>query len=63
MWTRGSRLDGELFVAPLVRPGVPDRWYFRFMAPIDCADVDARDPEAVAAVYQQTKAQVPGGTP
>merc|ERR1719487_3095292 len=56
-----QQLDGELFVAPLVRPGVPDRWYFRFMEPIDSAGVDARDPKAVAGVYEQTKKQVEEG--
>ena len=52
---------GESFVAPVVRPTEPDRWYFRAMAPIDTAQVDHRDADAAAQLYAQVRDDVAEG--
>uniref|UniRef100_A0A7R9Y7X2 Serine aminopeptidase S33 domain-containing protein n=1 Tax=Prasinoderma coloniale TaxID=156133 RepID=A0A7R9Y7X2_9VIRI len=56
-----AQTEGETFLAPVVRPTEPDRWYFRFMAPIDTAGIDHRDAEAAKGVYEQVRSEVAEG--
>lgn len=52
----------ELFLPPLVVPRPPARYYFRFSAPRRCSNpADADDPDKVAALYADVKADVEEG--
>ena len=55
------RDDEELFIQPVAVPKIPERFYFRFMAPIDLSDVDLDDEESVKAVYANVKNEVASG--
>ena len=55
------RDDEELFIQPVVVPKVPERFYFRFMAPIDLSDVDLDNEASVKAVYDDVKSEVANG--
>ena len=55
------RDDEELFIQPVAVPKIPERFYFRFMAPIDLSDIDLDDEESVKAVYANVKNEVATG--
>ena len=50
--------EEELFIQPILVPRTPQRFYFRFMAPIDVADVDLNDESRVNSIYQDVYGEV-----
>jgi len=61
--TRVTDDDGEeeLFIQPILVPQTPQRFYFRFMAPIDVAEVDLNDEARVNSIYQAVYGEVGAG--
>jgi len=59
-WGEASRArsDEAAFVSPLGVPVPPERFYYLFGEPIETADVDPKNAEQCAAIYQQVKEQV-----
>ena len=53
--------EEELFIQPILVPRTPQRFYFRFMAPIDVADVDLNDESHVNSIYQDVYGEVGAG--
>lgn len=53
--------EEELFIQPVVVPKTPERFYFRFMAPIDSSEVDIDDGEAVQKMYERVRGDVEEG--
>ena len=68
-WLRGRLQDiptvrkesREEFMAPLVMPKSPERFYFLFGRPVQLSPEDARDREEMAEVYRGVKAAVRQG--
>jgi len=56
-FTDGDEGDEELFIQPVLAPKTPERFYFRFMEPIDLRQrsVAIDDDEAVAHIYGECK--------
>jgi 1-acyl-sn-glycerol-3-phosphate acyltransferase len=61
--TRVTDDDGEeeLFIQPIVVPKAPERFYFRFMPPIDVKEINLDDEERVKEVYAQVKTSCEDG--
>lgn len=53
--------EEELFIQPILVPRTPQRFYFRFMAPMDVADVDLNDESHVNSIYQDVYGEVGAG--
>jgi pimeloyl-ACP methyl ester carboxylesterase/1-acyl-sn-glycerol-3-phosphate acyltransferase len=53
--------EGELFAAPLVAPGKPDRHYFMFGQPFDTSEVDPKNKEECRDLYQSVKLELERG--
>lgn len=53
--------EEELFIQPVIVPKAPERFYFRFMAPIDVSGADLDDEERVKAIYERVYGEVEGG--
>ncbi len=51
----------EWFVQPVLAPTTPQRFYFRFMKPIDTNGMDRYDEEAVKTIYSKTRRSVEDG--
>ena len=53
--------DDELFLPPIVAPGVPSRNYFVFGQPIYTKDIDPKDKDACKDVYMNIKHDMKAG--
>jgi pimeloyl-ACP methyl ester carboxylesterase len=51
----------ETFIQPILAPTTPERFYFRFMKPIDTIGMDRNNEEEVKRVYKETKMSVESG--
>ena len=56
-----DNMKPESFVQPVLVPTTPQRFYFRFMKPIDTNGMDRNDEEAVKRIYAETKMSVEDG--
>lgn len=53
--------EEELFIQPVVVPKTPERFYFRFMAPIDSSEVEIDDEKGVMEMYGRVRGEVEEG--
>lgn len=53
--------EEELFIQPVVTPKAPQRFYFRFMAPIDASEIDLNDDVGVNDMYLRVRREVEWG--
>lgn len=62
-FTDGEEGDEELFIQPVLAPKTPERFYFRFMEPIDLRQrsVAIDDDDAVAQIYSECKSACQDG--
>jgi len=56
-----DNMKPESFVQPVLAPTTPQRFYFRFMKPIDTIGMDRNDEESVKRIYAETKMSVEDG--